>query len=128
MTNSKQKTTETYFKLMHQHLKEVKEGKSKVHGLKYISEKMYIHPRHLSNTIKCVTGKSPCSFFEEELIKVSKELLQDAKYKISDVAFMLDYDPSNFTKFFKQYTGQTPSQYRLALYKTELFTTINLDE
>ncbi len=117
MTNRRQKITDIYFKLMYQHLQEVKEGKSKVLGLKYISEKMHIQARHLSNTIKAVTGKSPCSFFEEELIKVSKELLQDAKYKISDVAFMFDYDPSNFTKFFKHYTGQTPSQYKLALNK-----------
>lgn len=112
MKDRKEEITDTYFRLMHEHLEDVKAGRSKVLGLKDISERMHIQVRHLSNTVKAVTGKSPCHFFEEELINLSKELLGNNKYRISEVAFMLDYDPSNFTKFFKHYTGQTPSQYQ----------------
>jgi AraC family transcriptional regulator of adaptative response / methylphosphotriester-DNA alkyltransferase methyltransferase len=31
---------------------------------------------------------------------------------IAQIAGRLTYDPSNFTKFFKQYTGTTPKQFR----------------
>ena len=113
----KEQITNTYFKLMYEHLEDVKEGRSKVLGLKNISKKMCIQARHLSNTVKAVTGKSPCYFFEEGLINLSKELLGTHKYKISEVAIRLDYDPSNFTKFFKRYTGQTPTQYQLSFIK-----------
>lgn len=117
MKSRKAEITDIYFRLMHEHLEDVKAGRSKVLGLKDISEKMHIQARHLSNTVKAVTGKSPFHFFEEELINLCKELLSNNKYKISQIAFMLDYDPSNFTKFFKHYTGQTPSQYQQSLSK-----------
>lgn len=119
--NRKEAIVALYFELMHEHLADVKAGRSKVLGLKDISDKMHIQARHLSNTVKNVTGKSPCFYFENELIKISKELLGQSSNTISDVAFIFDYDPSNFTKFFKSYTGQTPSEYRKSL-KTELFT------
>lgn len=95
---------------MHEHLKDVKEGRTRVMQLKDISEKMHINERHLSNVVKEVTGKSPCHLFEPALLEVVKELLSD--HKPSEVAAMMDYDPSNFTKFFKRYSGQTPSQYK----------------
>jgi AraC-like DNA-binding protein len=117
MKNRKEEITTIYFRLMHEHLEDVKAGRSKVLGLKDISERMHIQARHLSNTVKAVTGKSPCHFFEEALIQLSKELLGNHKYKICELAFMLDYDPSNFTKFFKHYTGQTPSQYQQSISK-----------
>jgi AraC-like DNA-binding protein len=73
---------------------------------------MHVHPVHLSNTIKEVTGQSTCSFYENRLLEVSKELLLTTPMSISQIARQLTYDPSNFTKFFKQYAGITPKQFR----------------
>lgn len=73
---------------------------------------MHIHPRHLTNTVKLTTGKSPCDFFEERLVAISKRLLAESDDSISAIASSLTYDPSNFTKFFKRFTGLTPKQYR----------------
>jgi len=112
MTERKKEITETYLNLMRKHLDDVRLGRSEVIGLKEISEEMHIHARHLSNVVKNVTGKSPCDFFEEELVHVLKELLSIPENRPSRVAVMIGYDPSNFTKFFKKYVGQTPSQYR----------------
>ena len=44
-----------YFRLMYEHLADVKAARSKVLGLKDISKKMFIQQRHLSNTVKAVT-------------------------------------------------------------------------
>ncbi|MNL57280.1 DNA-binding transcriptional regulator AraC [compost metagenome] len=45
-------------------------------------------------------------------MEISKSLLQIDKMPISEVARTLTYDPSNFTKFFKRFSGKTPKQYR----------------
>ncbi len=73
---------------------------------------LHIHPTHLSNTVKLTTGKPPCFFFEEKLLSIAKSMLEQQKLSINAIAVALTYDPSNFTKFFKRFTGQTPKQYR----------------
>lgn len=79
-----------------------------------IANLMFIHPTHLSNTIKLATGHSPCFFFEEKILDIAKAMLEKNDRSISSIAMLLTYDPSNFTKFFKRFTGMTPKQYREA--------------
>ena len=74
----------------------------------------------MSDTVSEVLGKSPCEIYETKLVEISKEMLENSNKPISEIARILDYDPSNFTKFFKNYTGLTPSQYRKS--KTEHLT------
>ena len=84
-----------------------------------MADALHIHPTHLSNTIKQVTGKSPCSFYEEKILCVSKKLLAETALPIGEIAARLTYDPSNFTKFFKAYEGMTPKKYREQLPKID---------
>src|SRR4028119_2175386 len=72
---------------------------------KDLADLLFIHPTHLSNTIHEVLGKSPCDIYEERLIALSKELLLESNRPISQIAANLTFDPSNFTKFFKRFTG-----------------------
>lgn len=44
----------------------------------------------------------------------AKKLLTGTALPIGAIAHKLDYDVSNFTKFFKRFTGLTPSAYRKA--------------
>jgi AraC family transcriptional regulator, regulatory protein of adaptative response / methylphosphotriester-DNA alkyltransferase methyltransferase len=74
---------------------------------------LHMHPVHLSATVKEVTGRSTCDHYEERLLTISKELLLTTTLPISQIAIQLTYDPSNFTKFFKHYTGITPKQFRI---------------
>lgn len=85
---------------------------------------MHIHPRHLSNTIKLVTGNSPCAFFEDKILDIAKQHLEENKISITEIATMLTYDPSNFTKFFKRFAGMTPKQYRKNLLERSELVTI----
>jgi len=102
-----------YLQRLDTYVYELKTGKEdRVLEINEFAEMMHIHPGHLSNTIKEVTGQSTCSFFEERLVQASKELLLQENLSIKEVAMRLTYDPSNFTKFFKRYTGITPKQFR----------------
>lgn len=105
-----------YLKLLDQHIQYLKEGKAeRTMEIREFAAALHLHPVHLSNTIKEVTGKSTCDLYEERLLKVAKELLANPSLTIAQVAAQLTYDPSNFTKFFKHFTGTTPKQYRASL-------------
>jgi len=45
-------------------------------------------------------------------VQEAKKLLTNTALPIGEIARQLDYDVSNFTKFFKRFTGLTPSAYR----------------
>lgn len=77
-----------------------------------IAELMHIHPTHLSNTIKETTGKSPCDICNEKTIVIAKTLLTTTEQTIANIANKLTFEPTNFTKYFKKHTGETPSEYR----------------
>lgn len=113
MTIRPNEITINFLAELDKHLQDIASGKAdtyfEIHDLAKI---LHIHPTHLSNTIKQTTGKSPCDICHEKTIEVAKKLLENSQLTISDVAYKLTHEPTNFTKYFKKHTGQTPSEYR----------------
>ena len=102
-----------YLQLLDRHLQDLKEGRAeRTLEVRDFAAMLHVHPVHLSNTIKEVTGQSTCDLYEERMVNLAKELLAGTSLGIGQIALHLTYDPSNFTKFFKQYTGLTPKQFR----------------
>ncbi|SHM76811.1 AraC family transcriptional regulator [Chitinophaga sp. CF418] len=109
----KEEIYQDFLRLLDEHLADiVAERTDKMHELRDFAEALFIHPTHLSNVIKEHTGHHPCFFYEEKLLTLAKELLLDNKRSVADVAYLLTYDASNFTKWFKSFEGVTPSQFR----------------
>ncbi len=105
--------TSEYLKAIDTHLAEFTSGKvTEMYEIRDFAAKLFIHPTHLSNTIKLTTGKHPCYFFEEKIMEIAKEKLRDNNQSIAEIAAFLTFDASNFTKFFKRFGGQAPKQYR----------------
>ena len=105
-----------YTTALDKHMLELKAGEVEVMlEIRDFANLLHIHPVHLSNTIKEVTGKSACDLFEERLVDLSKEMIATFPLSIGEIARQLTYDPSNFVKFFKKYTGMTPKKYRDSL-------------
>ena len=104
-----------YLAELNKHIADLKQGKAtRVFEIREFAAMLYVHPIHLSNTVKEVSGKSTCDWYEESLLRISKELLLETNLPIAAIARQLTYDPSNFTKFFKHFTGVTPKQFRNA--------------
>jgi AraC family transcriptional regulator, regulatory protein of adaptative response / methylphosphotriester-DNA alkyltransferase methyltransferase len=105
-----------YITELDKHMQELKAGQVEImHEISDFANILHIHPVHLSNTVKQVTGRSSCDLFEERLVNLSKELLATTSLPVAGIARQMTYDPSNFTKFFKKYVGMTPKKYRDSL-------------
>jgi AraC-like DNA-binding protein len=47
-----------------------------------------------------------------KLMDIARYKLEHNEASIAAIAQSLTFDPSNFTKFFKRFAGQTPKKYR----------------
>ncbi len=113
LSERKQEIIDKYNFELDKHLAELKAGKAeKTFEIKDLADLLFIHPVHLSNTIHEALGQSPCDIYEEKLIIIAKELLLASDKLVARIAETLTYDPSNFTKFFKRFTGFTPTEFR----------------
>jgi len=93
-----------------------------MYEIRDFADDMHIDARHLSNTIKLVTGQSPCYFYEEKIMDIARKQLRETNAPVSEIAVRLTYDPSNFVKFFKRFEGTTPKKYREKMQLAKLET------
>lgn len=110
----KDEITSDFLQLVEVHIAELLSGKiSKRYSASDFAAKLFIHPRHLSNTIKLTINVSPCDIMEERLVLEANKMLAGNKMPVAEIAAKLGYtEATNFTKFYKGMTGQTPLQYR----------------
>jgi AraC family transcriptional regulator, transcriptional activator of pobA len=60
-----------------------------------------------------VLGKSPKVIISERVLLEIKRLLVHTNQSIKEIGFDLGFnEPTNFIKYFRQQTGQTPSEFR----------------
>ncbi|SFO84221.1 AraC-type DNA-binding protein [Chitinophaga sp. YR627] len=105
-----------FMQVLNNHIDDFMAGRiHKMYELKEIAQVMCLHPGHVSHIVKLHTGHHACYFYEQRILEEAKKLLADPSLPIKNIAHRLDYDVSNFTKFFKRFTGQTPSAYRKSL-------------
>jgi AraC family transcriptional regulator, regulatory protein of adaptative response / methylphosphotriester-DNA alkyltransferase methyltransferase len=76
---------------------------------------LFIQPTHLSDTVKSNTGTSACGVLQLKIMEQALRLLADQSLTIKEIALLLTYDPSQFTKWFKRITALTPKAYRTQL-------------
>lgn len=113
ISSRKKEIAADYLSRLDEHIQQLKEGKAeRALEIRDLAAMLHVHPVHLSHTIKEVTGQSTCSLYEERLVRIAKELLLTTNLPVAQIARQMTYDPSNFTKFFKHYTGTTPKKFR----------------
>ncbi|UYQ95413.1 helix-turn-helix transcriptional regulator [Chitinophaga horti] len=111
-----QEITEAYIAAVNAHIDDIVAGRvNDMMHVKDIAAQLFIHPVHLSNTIRLFTGNSACHYMEVRVMDEARRMLADPSRTIADVARQLTFDTSNFTKFFKSQEGITPSQFRKTL-------------
>lgn len=105
--------TRNYFDFLDKHIEEVVNGRASVFmELNHIARELAISHKHLTDIVQKETGHHPCHFYDAKIIDSAKKLMANPQLSIAQIATMLTYDPSNFSKFFKKMVGQTPGTFR----------------
>ena len=91
----------------------VREHFSAERSLKFYAEKLFVSPKHLTEILKEITGRTAGEWIDEAVILEAKVLLQNPALSIAQIANTLQFpDQSTFGRFFKNLTGQAPLSYR----------------
>ncbi|MDQ0106196.1 AraC-like DNA-binding protein [Chitinophaga terrae (ex Kim and Jung 2007)] len=105
--------TEKYFRFLDEHISDVVSGKeSDFMEINQIASKLFLSHKHLTDTVQKETGNHPCHFYDLRIIEEAKKMLSQTDLSVSEIARILTYDPSNFSKFFRKFTRQTPGEFR----------------
>ncbi|MBX2875129.1 MAG: AraC family transcriptional regulator [Saprospiraceae bacterium] len=93
----------------------VNQNFAKWHKVAQYAPTLHITPKHLSHTLKSLTGKTAKEIIQDRLVLEAKRLLFHTNLTIKEIAYRLGYEePLHFSSFFKKQAGESPSQYRQA--------------
>lgn len=110
--------TKQYFDFLDKHIDDVINGNaSEFMELNQIARELAVSHNHLTDTIHKEKGNHPCHFYDAKIIDKAKELLANSDVSIAKIAMTLTYDASNFSKFFKKWTSETPGSFRKRIKK-----------
>ena len=92
-------------KLLRKHYRQLKK-------VKEYAEKMNITERTLNDIVKQNSGKSASEVIYLQLVMEAKRLLRTG-ISVKETAYALNFDdPGHFSKFFKNKTGESPSDFQ----------------
>ncbi|WP_160137868.1 helix-turn-helix domain-containing protein [Chryseobacterium sp. c4a] len=98
--------TAVFFDLLYHHHKEER-------SVSFYAQKMYLTSKYLTTIIRKQTGKSILAWINEAVVAQAKSLLKTTNLSVMEITDILNFsDSSLFCRFFKRYTGMTPSAYR----------------
>ena len=82
-------------------------------SVKDISEHVFLSSSYVCTLFKSETGQTLNQYLTDFRIERAKKLLQDPRYKITDISEKVGYTDGNyFGKTFKRTIGLSPSEYR----------------
>jgi AraC family transcriptional activator of pobA len=83
-------------------------------GQQFYNDALNVTYYYLNNVSKRRMAKTVYQLVADRLLSESKLLLTNTVCSVKTIAYELGFsDPSNFVKFFKERTGQTPKAFRL---------------
>ena len=83
----------------------------------YFAQKLGISPKRLTNLIRSISGQSAREWIVYYTILEIKSLLRESSLDIKSIAARVNFpDQTTLSRYFRHYTGVTPSQYRKNIY------------
>jgi AraC-like DNA-binding protein len=83
------------------------------HEVRFYSDLLSLTPKYLSSMMKEISGMSASQWINEYIIMEAKTMLKTSDMNVKQIAYYLSFpNPSFFSKYFKQYVGCPPSEFR----------------
>jgi AraC family transcriptional activator of pobA len=83
-------------------------------NVQFYADALFVSSKHLTETIKEVTGRTSGEWIDDAVILEAKVLLRNREISIADLAKNIHFpDQSSFGKYFKKHTSLSPSDYRM---------------
>ena len=83
------------------------------HKVREYAEEIHISAKHLSQTVKNLTGKSAKEVIQDRLVLEAKRLLLHTGLTVKEVGYAIGFqEPLHFSGFFKKQAGISPTEYR----------------
>ncbi|WP_163177760.1 AraC family transcriptional regulator [Bacteroides sp. 51] len=106
VTTRQEELTNEFLKLL---IEDHKEERSVSH----YADKLYVTRKHLSATVKQVTGRTVLEWIHAVFITTTKVLLKNSNKTIAEISEELNFSsPSFFCRLFKTHAGMSPMEYR----------------
>ena len=82
-------------------------------SVQFYADKLFVTPKYLSEVVKSLTGKTAGEVIDEAVALEARLMLSQSGATVKEVSEKLHFsDASFFGKFFKRYTGMSPSDYK----------------
>lgn len=94
------------------------QGKAILHkNIAEYADALGVTQNHLNDTVKQVTGRSAGQLIRYHLALHATSCLMHSEKNISEIAYKLGFeDPAYFARFYKNQTGKSPTEFRLAFH------------
>lgn len=90
-------------------------------NVELLSQEVGISRAHLHRKMKDLIGMTPSDFIRTLRLRRACEVLQKGEAGVSQLAYTLGFtSPSHFSTAFKNYTGYTPTEYKMKSAKGEI--------
>ena len=94
-------------------MKSVEEHYRKEHSVQFYADMLCLTSKYLSSVIYEISGKHASDWIHEYIMLEAKALLKSTGMSLKIISDTLSFcTPSHFGRFFKRYTGCTPSEYK----------------
>jgi len=81
--------------------------------VQYFADQLHLTPNYLGDIIKHHTNKTASEAIHDLIIREAKKLIMEERFNITQIAYELGFEyPNNFSKFFKNQTELTPSEFK----------------
>ena len=92
----------------------VSENFKKTHHAKDYAKLLNVSYKHINDISKEFSGKTAKAFIDFWLVTEIKRNISQQSYNIKEISYRVGFEePTNFIRFFKKHTGQTPKEYSL---------------
>ncbi|MEM9819541.1 MAG: AraC family transcriptional regulator [Bacteroidota bacterium] len=92
----------------------IEEKYTQWHQVKVYASEIHISPKHLSQTVKELTGKVAKEHIQDRLLLEAQRLLLHTPLSIKEIAYRIGFkEPLHFSSFFKKRAGIAPSDFRI---------------